>query len=138
MAPLPEHRSQRGGRRAQPHEHSRETRYEQNRSDENVAPGLGLALVGEGFDGCAREKTKIRPRERRHARRKEGEEARPERGGKGNVGHGVTDGASTTARQMGAGSRPRRDLANAATGPLGRPRKKAARKPPGLATVRSA
>src|ERR1700677_1487056 len=108
MAPLTQHRSQRGGRRAQADEDGREAGHEQDRSDENVAPGLRFALVGQRFDARAGEKAKIRRRERQHARRNKGKEARAERGWKGNVGHGVTDGASTTVRQMARGSRPPR------------------------------
>ena len=138
MAPLPQHRSQRGGRRAQADEHSREAGHEQDGSDENVAPRLRLALVDQSFDAGAREIAKIRRRERQHARRNKGKKARAKRGGKGNVSHGVTDGASTTARQMGARSRRPRDLANAATGPLGPPCKRAARSGPGWQRVGSA
>ena len=108
MAPLPEHRSQRRRGRAQADEHGREAGHEQDRGDENVAPRLRLALVGQRFDARAREIAKIGRRQRQHAGRNKREEARAERGGKGNVGHGVTDGASTTARQMGARSRPAR------------------------------
>src|ERR1700733_7715044 len=104
MAPLPEHRSQRGRRRAQADEHGREPGHEQDRSDENVASGLRFALVGQRFNGCAREKTKIRRRKRQHAWRNKGKEARAKRGGEGYVGHGVTNGPSTPTRQMLQGS----------------------------------
>src|ERR1700677_420250 len=110
MAPLTQHRSQRGGRRAQADEDGREAGHEQDRNDENVAPGLRFVLVGQRFDARAGEKAKIRRRERQHARRNKGKEARAERGWKGNVGHGVTDGASTTVRQMArAADRPGED-----------------------------
>src|ERR1700733_7094948 len=99
MAPLPQHRSQRGGRRAKADKHGREAGHEQDSSDENVAPRLRFALVGQRSDARACEIAKIRGRERQHARRNKGKEARAKRGGKGDVGHGVTDGSSTPARQ---------------------------------------
>ena len=58
------------------------------RGDENVAPRLRLALVDQRFDARAREIAKIGRRERQHAGRNKGDEARAERGGKGDVGHG--------------------------------------------------
>ena len=125
MAPLPEQFSQYRRRRAQAYEYSREARDEQERGDENVAPRLRLALVDQRFDARAREVAKIGRRERQHARRNKRDEARAERDGKGDVGHGVTNGPSTATRQMLPGARSLASgSGDAATGLIGRRQKR--------------